>query len=174
MMSVGRAGRLSVALVLFTVVADAGATSASDKIYWSGKDEPPVLQRANTDGTNIEDLINGLTHNVDLDPIARKLYWLQGVSPNVTLRRSNLNGTGVQILDDFGGLDAGPLAVGAGSIYVATFFFEGCPGVRRYDLSGAYQETILPDMCPWGMAIDPVEHKLYWTGPEGAHTIRRS
>jgi len=172
-MSIGKAGWLGVVLVLGVAVINVAAADAS-KIYWAGKEDPLVLQRANTDGTDVEDLVDGLTHDIGLDLDARKLYWLHGFPPGVTLRRSNLDGTGVQILDDYEGNDAGPLAVGAGWVYVATYFFEGCPGVRRYDMSGAYQGTILFDTCPWGMAVDPVGQKLYWTGPEGQNTIRRS
>ena len=66
------------------------------KIYWADS-KTRKIQRANLDGTNIEDLIiveSGLPFYVAVDGSRGKLYW----TDTQIIQRSNLDGTGIEEL----------------------------------------------------------------------------
>ena len=108
-----------------------GPAAVAEKAYWSVNDV--ALQRANLDGTNVEDVVPGFTRGIAIDTVARKIYWGQ-FDEVFALRRANLDGSAVEILVDFGPLVYFiPLALDreGGKIYMGMGFFEGCGGIRR-------------------------------------------
>ena len=67
------------------------------KMYWTDG-ETDKIQRANLDGTNVQDLVTGLTTplGIVLDVIGGKMYWTDGETDKI--QRANLDGTNVQDL----------------------------------------------------------------------------
>jgi hypothetical protein len=168
-MSLSSIIRLAAAVVIVATALDHPAAGTT-KIYWS-RDELPNLQRANTDGSNIDDVILGPTHSLTIDPVQRKLYWIHGEdTEGHTLRRSNLDGTSEQVLDEVPILGSA-LSENNGCLYMGLSHFEGCFGIWRYCLGGSWAE-IVPDRCIWGTAIDDEQDKIYWTDASTAQVLR--
>ena len=74
-----------------------------DKMYWiTNKDRDRLrIQRANSDGSNVQKLIVGLgsLSNLVLDVAGGKMYWIEGIKGVYTIQRANLDGSNyVQIL----------------------------------------------------------------------------
>ena len=82
---------------------------AGGKMYWTD-DGIGTIQRANLDGTGVEDLfpVGGLVapHGIALDIAAGKMYWTdEDAVGDGTILRADLDGTNVEVLFG-GGLDA--------------------------------------------------------------------
>ena len=82
-------GSLS-AVPLIPIMSD-----GAGKIYWTAANAGKI-QRANLDGTGIEDVVMGLLNpnSLALDMDSAKIYWVDGGSK---IQRANLDGTGVKI-----------------------------------------------------------------------------
>lgn len=68
-------------------------------MYWINAGTTNKIQRANLDGTGIEDVVTGLEapHGIALDIVGGKVYWVSaGTAQKV--QRANLDGTGVEDL----------------------------------------------------------------------------
>ncbi|MFC1980541.1 hypothetical protein ACFLVS_06885 [Chloroflexota bacterium] len=82
------------ALLPYTPVV---AAAQSPKVYWTdaGTDK---IQRANLDGTSVEDLVTGLgnPHGIALDVAGSKMYWTDAGTNKI--QRANLDGTVVEEL----------------------------------------------------------------------------
>ena len=63
------------------------------KIYWA--DVGADIQRANLDGTDVEDLVTVLESptGIAIDTIAGKIYWPDGGTDKI--QRANLDGTNI-------------------------------------------------------------------------------
>ena len=149
-----------------------GPGAIAGKVYWSVNDV--ALQRANLDGTNVENVIVGFTRGIAIDTVDRKIYWGQDNDEQFTLRRANLDGSAVEIVVDFGAAEFFiPLALDreGGKIYMGMSFFEGCLGIRRYNLDGSNGQNVVSGICADTIAVDPEGGKLYWA--EGS-AIRRA
>ncbi len=140
------------------------------KIYWTdawtGK-----IQRANLDGSGVEDLImpGGAPFGLALDPGAGKMYWT-GFELN-KIQRANLDGSGVEYLVTLGeGAFGLALDPGAGKMY-----WTVSDKIQRANLDGGGVEDLVitrgTDNHPFGLALDPGAGKMYWIATEGG-TIR--
>ena len=72
-------------------------------MYWTINSDSPrgKIQRANLDGSNIEDLVTGLRYSdgIALDVSGGKMYW---TNVNVdTIQRANLDGSNIETLSTF-------------------------------------------------------------------------
>jgi hypothetical protein len=67
----------------------------AEKIYWTAGNK---IQRANLDGTHIEDLVAepGAISEIALDLTAERVYWTNAV--NGTIQRANVDGTERELL----------------------------------------------------------------------------
>lgn len=131
------------------------------KMYWTDF-AANKIQRANLDGSNVEDLITGLPHpsGFSLDPIGGKMYF----TGDVGIQRANLDGSNVEDLvvtgtSDFRkglALDLG----GAGKMYWA----EQLAGkIQRANLNGSNVEPVLTGLpSPSFIALNVGEGKIYW------------
>ena len=123
---------------------------SAGKLYWSDEGTRKI-QRANLDGSAVEDLIAfGLSKpvGVDLDPTAGKIYWGDQVAGKV--QRSNLDGTGVE--DVVGGAGA-VLDVKLDPLASRVYWTDDDDGtLRRADLDGGSVE-VLPTVA-FGVAVD--------------------
>ena len=106
------------------------------KVYWTDT-TLNTIQRANLDGTDVEDLVSGLSNPTDIavDMIGRKLYWTNG--GDNTIQRAKLDGSDVDefVTSNFSG----------GSTGLQINIFDGKPGATgQYSaLQGRYRLTSL-------------------------------
>ncbi|MDE0435977.1 MAG: hypothetical protein OXH92_18410 [Bryobacterales bacterium] len=115
-------------------------SDGAGKMYWTDSGTGKI-QRANLDGTRVEDLVTGLGNPVglELDPGAGKMYWTHNLGGKI--RRASLDGTGVEdvtpgafLLPEGLALDAG-----AGKMY----WIERGGVIQRANLDGTGFETVV-------------------------------
>ena len=71
---------------------DVKIDGSGGKLYWTDNNTN-TIQRANLDGTDVEELASGFTtFGIALDPPAGKIYWTRGSS----IQRANLDGSSVE------------------------------------------------------------------------------
>ena len=168
--------------VTYTVRDAAGQTAALNFIiavqttygtnvymYWTD-DGNNKIQRANLDGTNIQDLVTtGIEapESIGLDLAAGKIYWTDTAADKI--QRANLDGTNVEDIPIIG--VAAPEGIGldlaAGKIYWSD---NGTDKIRRANLDGTNAEDlVVTDVdYPEGLALDVAAGKIYWTEYEMA------
>lgn len=90
-----KAARL-VLCIACVVFCNVHASSAA-KLYWTSRTTGSI-QRANLDGSEVENIVTGLIGNYGLavDSAHGSLYWSE--NSKGTISRANLNGTGKQTL----------------------------------------------------------------------------
>ena len=140
-------------------IADPGG----GKMYWTDA-VANKIQRANLDGSEVEDLVTGLITPgaLALDLGASKMYWTaQG---SVKIQRGNLDGSRVEDLvtpglnTSVGGLALDP---GAGKMYWTD---RRTNKIQRGNLDGSGVEDLVTGLdSPTGLALDPRVGKMYWT-----------
>ena len=130
------------------------------KIYWIDVDSRKI-QRANLDGSGVEDLVEGLDFPFDLalDVAAGKMYWTDFHTNKI--QRANLDGSGVE--DLFEGLNHPrdiALDVAAGKMYWTTLDSRK---IQRANLDGSEVEDLFEGLYyPYDIALDVAVGKIYW------------
>ena len=140
-----------------------------NKIYWAGV---PFLHfyRANLDGTNVQEFeINlrlAIAKNIELDPKAQKIYWLN-LSPRVVISRTNLNGTNIKHIVLGRTLSNGlALDIQANKIYWSDKFRGR---IQNSTLNGDnIEDTVSGLRFPKQIALDKRSRKIYWAENEMA------
>ncbi|MEZ4710632.1 MAG: PQQ-binding-like beta-propeller repeat protein [Caldilineaceae bacterium] len=147
---------------------------AANKMYWvdSGTDK---IQRANLDGSNVQDLItNTLTNpeGIALNVAAGKMYWTDSGTDKI--QRANLDGTNIQdlITDTLSGPRGIELDIAANKMYWTDW---GTRKIQRANLDGSnIQDLITKTLSsPNGIALDVGAGKMYWTD-SGTDKIQRA
>ncbi len=148
------------------------AVAQSNKLYWIESSSPFHIRRANLDGTNMETLHSGAGNcsGLALDEARGKMYWTVNflVAGLGKIRVANLDGTNPQ--DLVTGLFAPSdiaLDLAQGKLYWSDYLAQK---IQRSNLNGIGQETIffgVESQLPFGLAIDPVEQKIYWSNIGG-------
>jgi len=171
-MSIARRSRI-VSVVVVLVVAASVSVAQAGKIYWSNHIYPDrSLQRANLDGSNVEDVSSGYTQGIAIDSVDRKVYWGHFSSDlqNKRILRADLNGANQQVLYDLGEVEPISIALDRdhGKLYVSIGISGGaCMGIMRFDMDGSGDigdgEAIVEDTCVQGVAVDSGAGKLYWS-----------
>ena len=133
---------------------------AAGKMYWTdyGTDK---IQRANLDGSSIEDLVTGLTlpYGIALDVAGDKMYWSDGGTYKI--QRANMSdGSSVEDLVTTGtGPHGVALDVAAGKMYWTDFV--ACK-IQRANLDGSSIEDLVTGLTlPFGIALDVATGKMY-------------
>ena len=144
------------------------------------------IQRANLDGTNVQDIVTGLGRPVslDLDIVSGKIYWTDRSTPDLSdpdamsnIQRANLDGTGIETL-----VSGGPsiketiaLDTSGGKMYWVDFSFDGDDNkIQRANLDGSNVEDLVTALeDPRGLALDLSRGKMYWAD-SGANKIQRA
>ena len=184
---------LSILLLLSTVTTLTSlAQDSSRYVYWTDwawAGGTPKIQRANLDGTNVQDLVTGIGHpkGLALDVSAGKMYWTDKSTnihekPNARNRvlRANLDGTNIETLvitwntpqSIYTYFDMA-LDTAAGKMYWAVWS-ETNDGnkIQRANLDGTNIEDIVivnegPNphghRGPRGIALDLSQEKIYYT-----------
>ena len=131
------------------------------QIYWTSVDNGTKIQRANLDGTNVQDLVTGLGRlvTIALDVEGGKMYWADGEGK---IQRANLDGTNVQdLVTGLGGRVFVALDVEGGKMY----WTDSNRGkIQRVNLDGTNVQDLVTGLRgPRGIALDVVDGKIYWT-----------
>ena len=145
------------------------------RMYWTNAGSWDRIQRADIDGSNVEDLITtGLRDPLDvaLDLTDGKMYWSDHGTDRI--QRANLDGSGVEDLVTTGisypvGL---ALDVAAGKMYWTDWIRQT---IQRANLDGSDVEDLVAtglDM-PRGLALDLGAGKMYWID-QGTDKIQRA
>ncbi len=135
-------------------------------IYWTDAGKGKI-QRANQDGSNIEDLVTGLDEpeNIALDLAAGKMYWTDSGTDKI--QRANLDGSNIEDLVTWAQGLANPhgiaLDVAAGKMYWTDF---GTHKIHRANLDGSTLEDLVVPLhglqYPDAIALDLAAGKMYW------------
>ena len=132
------------------------------KIYWTGWDTGKI-QRANLDGSNVEDLVTGLhlVVTLALDMASGKMYWID-LGP-AKIQRANLDGSNVE--DLVTGLESPiglALDIAGGKMYWTD---RDLGKIQRANLDGSNVEDLITTgiLHPLGLALDIAGGKMYWT-----------
>ena len=153
-----------------------GASAPVTHIYWTDA-EAGKIQRANLDGSSIQDLVTGLTgaYGIALDVVGRKVYWTDWSTRKI--QRANLDGSNVQ---NFG---TGPLAhsialdAAEGMIYWTDWRAYEIQRANLVDGSNT-QDLVTGLTGPTGIALDAAGGTIYWMDwdrrPEGMGKIQRA
>ena len=158
-----------------TVTQPEPQPAGASKLYWSdwGTDK---IQRADLDGSNVEDLVTTGLDGPDglaVDAAAGKLYWTDAGTAKI--QRADLDGSNVENLITSGlsipyGL---ALDVSGGKMYWTD---RQSSKIQRADLDGSGVEDLLTLAglaFPAEIAVDPAGGKIYWANP-GADKIQRA
>jgi hypothetical protein len=157
--------------------ADGLAVDATaGKIYWSvsnieiapGTDK---IQRANLDGSGVQDVVTGLTASGDiaLDLAAGKIYWTS--QDLMKIQRANLDGSEVE--DWITGVDPPDelaLDTTEGKIYWGS---SRAGTLQRANLNGTYVEGIASGgQMIMSLALDGERRKIYWAEAASGNIMR--
>ena len=148
-------------------------TTEGSKLYWTdwGTDK---IQRANLDGSGIEDLVTSGLNGPDglsLDMVGGKMYWTDAGTAKI--QRANLNSSGVEDLVSGLGIPYGlALDVAGGKMYWTD---RQTNKIQRANLNGSGVEDLVTSglTFPGGVALDVAGGKMYWTN-SGARKIQRA
>jgi sugar lactone lactonase YvrE len=159
-----------------TLPADIALDVANGKMYWADISNRKI-QRANLNGTDIEDIINlgaNSSQGIALDLVADKIYWCLKIGLTGKIQRANLDGSNVQdVVSGLGQINKIALDVAGGKMYW-TDETIGSAKVQRANLDGTGLENfITAGGNPFGIALDLVGGKVYWTTVDDL-TIRRA
>ena len=145
------------------------------KIYWTTDDYIGKIQRANLDGSNVQDLVTKLIYpsGIALDISAGKMYWVaEDKWRKSKIQRANLDGSNVQDLV-IGLRDPSGIAldVSAGKMYWVN---AGTDKIQRANLDGSnVQDLVIGLRDPSGIALDVSAGKMYWVNA-GTDKIQRA
>ena len=157
---------------------------ANGKMYWTD-DSADRIQRANLDGSDIENLITqGLDdpYGIALDVANGKMYWADEGTNRI--QRANLDGSNIENLVSRGLDDPHGIAldVANGKMYWTD---DSADRIQRANLDGSNVETLLRRTKinfwgntsgrgdPYGIALDVANGKMYWAD-EGTNRIQRA
>ena len=125
------------------------------KLYWGARNSQKI-QRANLDGTGVEDLVTTgvlAPYGLSLDLGAGKMYWTDRDAGNI--QRANLDGSGVEeLVSGLGQLREIDLDTPAGKMYWSD---TGLGIIQRANLDGSGVETIVTGLgTTYSLGVIPV------------------
>ena len=141
------------------------------KMYWTAEG-PARIQRADVDGSNVEDLVSelNLPLGIALDVAGGKMYWTDKGTGKI--HRANLDGSQVQ--DLVTGLREPrrvALDLTGGKMYWADATTDK---IQRSNLDGSQIEDLVTGLVePRGLALDVSGGKMYWTD-RSANKVQRA
>ena len=137
--------------------------SALSKMYWTDNVSEKI-QRANLDGTNVEDLVTtgvGRPYGIALDVAGGKMYWTD--RGTYKIQRANLDGTNVEdlVISGLSTPRSIALDVAGGKMYWTD---SGTDKIQRANLDGTNVEDLVTTgfRVPDGIALDVAGGKMYW------------
>ena len=157
----------------FTVKVTAPVPESQGKMYWTDW-ETDKIQRANLDGSQIEDLVTtGLDapSGLALDVTEGKMYWMDAGTDKI--QRANLDGSQIETLlsTELDVPQALVLDLAGGKMYWTDEWT--IRKIQRANLDGSQIETLVDDRSsPAGLALDLDGGKMYWTDTGRSRIVR--
>ena len=141
----------------------------SGKMYWTDHSAGKI-QRANLDGSGIEDLVTGLSgpRDIALDVARGKMYWAEDGVGNCAggckIQRANLDGSSVEDLLAVGLARGMALDVPGNNMYWTEGVISGAPFILRANLDGSGVEGLVGpgNDGSFDIALDVAGGKMYW------------
>jgi DNA-binding beta-propeller fold protein YncE len=144
-----------------------------DKLYWG---RPGGIYRCNLDGTNPEVYINTESstpeYPIDMqyDPVNQKVY-LVNDKTDYTGGYFTMNFDGTALSEVIENIDGTAIEVNTqtGKVYIAGYASEGTAmpenGIYMCNIDGSQLAKIgdYGSKATWGIAIDPVKNKIFWS-----------
>ena len=143
-------------------------------MYWADFDTNKI-QRANLDGTNVQDIATGFGRPVGiaLDVAGDKIYWTDRDRPHhadqagrSSIHRANLDGTNVETLvrGDNSVKEFIALDISGGKVYWTEWTHLGSGKIQRANLDGSNIEDLVTGLSSSvrGIALDLSQGKMYW------------
>lgn len=152
----------------------AGSDAGGSKLYWSSN-FPHKLQRSDLDGSNTEDILEGLSHpqGLAVDAVGGKLYWSDSGTLSDKIQRANLDGSDVEDLV----LEASSWGLAVDVKEEKLYWTDANGGrIQRSSLDGSDVEDLLfagTLVEPAGLALDVERGHMYWCD-HGSQKIQRS
>jgi DNA-binding beta-propeller fold protein YncE len=149
---------------------------AGGKIYWT--DQSGDIYRANlADGSGVESLVSTSgPYGIALDLDGGKMYWTD-TDPD-RIARANLDGSSVEELVTGLNRDTAiALDLDGGKMYWGDWVFSEGGIIRRANLDGSGLEEVLNigmDPTPYGIALDLLNDKIYFTSTYTSSSILRA
>ena len=148
------------------------AQDTSVYMYWTDHSTGKI-QRANLDGTNVQDIVTGLGWSTDIafDMSMNKMYWTDRDTTS-KIQRANLDGTNIETLvtgDTSIIKESIALDISGGKMY----WTKGNK-IQRANLDGTNIETLVTDIISLrGIALELSQGKMYWAD-YGSSKIQRA
>ncbi|MDE2736451.1 MAG: DUF5050 domain-containing protein [Gemmatimonadota bacterium] len=154
----------TIGLVLGVQKSHGQPTVEKGKIYWTNRVFGTQIQRADLDGSNVEDLVTtatGVPDGIALDLTEGKMYWTSRVGE---IRRANLDGSNAEhLITEAVKFPQGiALDVAGGKMYWTD---RDTDKIQRANLDGSDIEDLVTEglKSPQGIALDVAGGKMYWT-----------
>lgn len=132
---------------------------AAGKIYWTQRDGPVAIKRANLDGSDLELIAEGdnLAGSIAFDPVGEKIYWTNPGA--LKIQRANLDGSNIE--DIVTGVLAGDIAL---DLLNEKVYWNTTDSIQRANLDGSGVETPLPGLGALSsFALDVANNRVYVT-----------
>ena len=148
--------------------------ATAQKMYWVDEDTHKI-QRANLDGSNIEDLVTTELETpeaIALDVAGGKMYWTD--KGTTKIQRANLDGSNIEDLVTTGLVDSWGIVLdlAGGKMYWTDV---GTDKIQRANLDGSNIEDLVTTGLdtPIGIDLDIAGGKMYWAD-RGTDKIQRA
>ena len=132
-------------------------------LYWTNA--RGRIQRANLDGSGIQNVVQDLSGPTDIVVSNGFIYWTEGRN---SVRRVSMSGQKIvgDVAANLG--TVGGLAVGGGKVYWTEMTAAGGGTINSANADGT-GATVLTSVLatPMGIAVDTVGSNLYWTNARG-------
>ena len=146
----------------------------SGKVYWTDEGQAKI-QRANLDGSNVEDVVTSAGTPRGVVVTGGKVYWTNRTG--VKIQRANLDGTSVEILLDTNDGLVLPTALALDPVGSKLYWSDTSKDkIQRANLDGSSIEDLVTGVPRvLGLAIDYFNDKIYWTDEgEAPEVIKRA
>ena len=137
--------------------------ATGNNLYWTNA--RGRIQRANLDGSGIQNVVQDLSGPTDIVVSNGFIYWTEGGN---SVRRVSMSGQKIvgDIAANLG--TVGGLAVGGGKVYWTEQTGASGGSVNGANLDGTNLETLATLLsAPMGISVDTAGSKLYWTNARG-------
>ena len=137
--------------------------ATGNNLYWTNA--RGRIQRANLDGSGIQNVVQDLSGPTDMVVSNGFIYWTEGGN---SIRRVNVSGQKIvgDVAANLG--TVGGLAVGGGKVYWTEQTGASGGSVNGANLDGTNLETLATLLsAPMGISVDTAGSKLYWTNARG-------
>ncbi len=140
---------------------DIAIDNMAGKIYWANVQQS-IIQRANLDGSNVENLINTSALGIDLDLNKGKMYWTESETDG-KIKRANLNGSNIEEVISAGVTYPKSLKLDLQNKKI--YWTADSSSIQRANLDGSNIENLVSSGLdyPRALALDIAGGKMIWS-----------